>query len=164
MEAVRKVLGSGPFELELLVDTTTSEYWAIDLNPRGFGQITLDIALGYDLPRLWYQSVTGAALDAATAPTTPPRTIGTRPSRRTSGLAVRLARGPHRRDIFRHSLLRAGRRGSRRSWEWRDPLPGLFFAYAIFVIRERSCDRSSATSSSVPTGRQRRRGRRSMAG
>ena len=46
------VLGSGIFELEVLVDRSTGEYWAVDLNPRGFGQMSLDMALGNDLPVL----------------------------------------------------------------------------------------------------------------
>ena len=50
VEAVQAVLGSGLFELEVLVDRTTGEYWAIDLNPRAFGQISLDIALGQRPP------------------------------------------------------------------------------------------------------------------
>jgi predicted ATP-grasp superfamily ATP-dependent carboligase len=52
VDAVRTIVGSGLFELEVLVDTRTGEHWAIDLNPRGFGQMTLDIARGKDLPRL----------------------------------------------------------------------------------------------------------------
>ncbi len=59
LAAVRAVLGSGLFELEVLVEPDTGAYWAIDLNPRAFGQISLDIALGNDLPVVWYDSVTG---------------------------------------------------------------------------------------------------------
>ena len=45
---VRQVLGTGLFELEVLVERATGEYYAIDLNPRGFGQMTLDMAAGRD--------------------------------------------------------------------------------------------------------------------
>ena len=52
--AVDKLLSRGLFEVELLLDH--SELLAIDLNPRAFGFIALDVALGNDLPWLWYQS------------------------------------------------------------------------------------------------------------
>ncbi|MDE2136601.1 MAG: hypothetical protein KGJ68_04140 [Gammaproteobacteria bacterium] len=51
---VDKLLSRGLFDLELLVDN--SQLLAIDLNPRAFGFIALDLALGNDLPWLWYQS------------------------------------------------------------------------------------------------------------
>jgi len=52
--AVDKLLSCGLFELELLLDE--SQLLAIDLNPRAFGFMALDLALGNDLPWLWYQS------------------------------------------------------------------------------------------------------------
>ncbi len=52
--AVDKLLSRGLFELELLSDD--SKLLAIDLNPRAFGFMALDLALGNDLPWLWYQS------------------------------------------------------------------------------------------------------------
>ena len=52
--AVDELLSRGLFELELLVDK--SELLAIDLNPRAVGFMALDLALGNDLPWLWYQS------------------------------------------------------------------------------------------------------------
>jgi D-aspartate ligase len=54
LETVDKLLSRGIFELELLESGT--ELQAIDLNPRAFGFIDLDIALGNDLPWLWYES------------------------------------------------------------------------------------------------------------
>jgi predicted ATP-grasp superfamily ATP-dependent carboligase len=54
LEAVEQLLSSGIFELELLVDG--EGLLAIDLNPRAFGFMALDMALGNDLPWLWYQS------------------------------------------------------------------------------------------------------------
>lgn len=52
--AVDKLLSRGIFELELLADD--SQLLAIDLNPRAFGFMALDLALGNDLPWLWYRS------------------------------------------------------------------------------------------------------------
>jgi hypothetical protein len=52
--AVDKLLSRGLFELELLLDH--SRLLAIDLNPRAFGFMALDLAIGNDLPWLWYQS------------------------------------------------------------------------------------------------------------
>jgi D-aspartate ligase len=52
--AVDKLLSRGLFELELLFDN--AQLLAIDLNPRAFGFMALDLALGNDLPWLWYQS------------------------------------------------------------------------------------------------------------
>jgi D-aspartate ligase len=54
INAVDKLLSRGLFEIELLLHR--SELLAIDLNPRAFGFIALDVALGNDLPWLWYQS------------------------------------------------------------------------------------------------------------
>ncbi len=95
IEAVRQVLGAGLFEFEVLVHHPTGDLWSIDLNPRGYGQITLEVARGNDLPMRWYEAVTGLRLD------------GTRPHRRPprywqagvpyyAGLAVTIARGPRR--------------------------------------------------------------------
>jgi D-aspartate ligase len=66
---VDKLLSRGLFELELLLDN--SELLAIDLNPRAFGFMALDLALGNDLPWLWYQS-TRQALTPLTPPTSRP--------------------------------------------------------------------------------------------
>ena len=124
IEAIRAVLGSGLFELEVLVDRTTGEYWAIDLNPRAFGQISLDVALGNDLPRLWYESVTGTALSSA-----PPN--GPRPeywhdtTSSYAEFAVRFARGPHRAAILDHALGRMRTPSVGAMVDKHDRLPGL---------------------------------------
>jgi predicted ATP-grasp superfamily ATP-dependent carboligase len=57
VRAVDQLITRGIFELELLTDPTG--LLAIDLNPRAFGFINLDIALGNDLPWLWMQSTLG---------------------------------------------------------------------------------------------------------
>ncbi len=54
LKTVDRLVSRGIFELEMLVDG--DELLAIDLNPRGFGFMMLDIALGADLPGLWYES------------------------------------------------------------------------------------------------------------
>ena len=54
LETVDKLVSCGIFELELLESGT--ELLAIDLNPRAFGFIDLDIARGNDLPWLWFES------------------------------------------------------------------------------------------------------------
>jgi predicted ATP-grasp superfamily ATP-dependent carboligase len=132
VDAIREVLGSGLFELEVLVDRTTGEYWAIDLNPRAFGQISLDIALGNDLPRLWYESVTGTTLPVA-APMDPAPEFWHDTASTYMGFAVRLVRGPHRGAILDHAVdrLRTPRVGA--IFDRKDPLPGL--VYGLRLLR-----------------------------
>ncbi len=54
LKTVDQLVSCGIFELELLIDA--ERLLAIDLNPRAFGFINLDIALGHDLPWLWLRS------------------------------------------------------------------------------------------------------------
>jgi hypothetical protein len=54
IRTVDRLLSRGIFELELVVDH--QQPLAIDLNPRAFGFMNLDIALGQDLPWLWLSS------------------------------------------------------------------------------------------------------------
>lgn len=54
LAVVDKLVSCGIFELELLSDG--GEFLAIDLNPRAFGFIMLDIAMGNDLPWLWLRT------------------------------------------------------------------------------------------------------------
>jgi hypothetical protein len=54
IKIVDKVLSRGIFEIEVVADG--ENLYAIDLNPRVFGFIALDIARGSDLPWLWYRS------------------------------------------------------------------------------------------------------------
>jgi D-aspartate ligase len=125
VEAVRGVLGSGIFELEVLVERATGEYHAIDLNPRGFGQMTLDMAAGHDLPRLWYRAVTGTRLTAG-APATSPRFWHDGVSS-YAGLAVGVARGPGRIKRLGDAVdvVRSPKVGA--AFAWTDPLPGVVF-------------------------------------
>lgn len=131
IDAVRGILGSGLFELEVLVDKASGEFWAIDLNPRAFGQIALDIALGNDLPRIWYESVTGARLPVAPLRQPAPEFWHEAVSSYV-GFAVRFAKGPQRRQILGHALQRLGAAKVGTAFEWRDPLPGMLFGLKHF--------------------------------
>ena len=95
VEAVREVIGTGIFELEVLVERATGAHHAVDLNPRGFGQMTLDIGRGNDLPMLWYNDVAGVSLPTRPAYRRPPElwhdALGCYVE-----FAVRGARGPRR--------------------------------------------------------------------
>jgi predicted ATP-grasp superfamily ATP-dependent carboligase len=126
VDAVTAVLGTGVFELEVLVDRASGRYGALDLNPRGFGQISLDIALGHDLPVLWYNDVTGAALPSARARRRTPRfwhdAFGS-----YVGFAVRFLRGPRRGSIAEHAWGRLAAPSVGAMHEWSDPVPGFRF-------------------------------------
>ncbi len=54
LRTVELLLSRGIFEIELIADE--NQLLAIDLNPRGFGFMTLDAARGNDLAWLWLQS------------------------------------------------------------------------------------------------------------
>lgn len=54
LRTVELLLSRGIFEIELIADD--NQLLAIDLNPRGFGFMTLDAARGNDLAWLWLQS------------------------------------------------------------------------------------------------------------
>jgi biotin carboxylase len=54
LKIVNQILSRGIFEVEVLVDGDA--LYAIDLNPRAFGFLELDMARGADLPWLWFQS------------------------------------------------------------------------------------------------------------
>jgi D-aspartate ligase len=51
---LNQTLSRGIFEVEVLVDGEA--LYAIDLNPRAFGFLELELARGSDLPWLWYKS------------------------------------------------------------------------------------------------------------
>ncbi len=126
VEAVKAVLGSGIFEFEVLVDPVTDEYWGIDLNPRAFGQLTLDIARGNDLPALWYESVTGCSVVRQRPPVSPPLRWQMAVPLLTD-LTVSIATGPERVSNLRELKLALGRSSVGAVADWRDPLPGMMF-------------------------------------
>lgn len=76
LQTAGNLLSRGIFELELLVSGST--LLAIDLNPRAFGFLSLDMALGNDLPWLWFQSTLGMVVPQPASPD--PRVIESRQS------------------------------------------------------------------------------------
>ena len=62
LKFVQAVLKKGIFELELIFDPRTSEYVAVDLNPRAHGHISFDIARHNNLPLMWHQLAKGQRL------------------------------------------------------------------------------------------------------
>ena len=128
VELVREVLGSGIFEFEVIVDPTTDEYWALELNPRGFSQMGLDVEHGRDLPRLWFGSATGQTLNTR------------RPRGRKywrfglpfyAGLLVAVVLGPGRLSAVRRLGDELRRRSVGSMHTWNDPVPGFVFAAGI---------------------------------
>jgi predicted ATP-grasp superfamily ATP-dependent carboligase len=69
LRAADQLVSRGIFELELLTDP--AGLLAIDLNPRAFGFINLDIATGHDLPWLWLQST----IEPLTPQSDPPQRV-----------------------------------------------------------------------------------------
>jgi len=149
------VLGSGLFELEVLVERTTGEHWAIDLNPRAFGQISLDIALGNDLPVVWYDSVTGR--DSARSPArrrAPRYWQHALPTHIET--AVRVATGPDRLARSRLAVTRAVQPHVGAMFDVRDPLPGMVFGLRILrhprrLVRTMTRDIEAPPAASAPT-------------
>ena len=123
----RNILGAGIFEFEVIVDRATGEARALDLNPRGFGQMSLDIRRGNDLPLLWYNDVAETALASAPRRRRPAElwhdALGS-----YVAFLVRLARGPNRRWIAHRGWLRFKAPTVGAMHEWTDPLPGMRFA------------------------------------
>jgi predicted ATP-grasp superfamily ATP-dependent carboligase len=122
LNAVDRLLSCGIFELELLVDG--HDLLAIDLNPRGFGFMRLDIARGSDLPWLWFQS-TLDSLSEATTPKQLPIIECRQASLYYVSRLIGLIKGPNR-----YAQLRRIWRELRTPWtsmtgHWRDPLPKL---------------------------------------
>jgi predicted ATP-grasp superfamily ATP-dependent carboligase len=118
LQIVNQVLSRGIFEIELLSDG--NDLYPIDLNPRGFGFIELDIARGSDLPWLWFRSTL--------EPLVPVPTQTNRVS-----LAARSSLLPLVAELFRRRE-RERATGERRDrslprasvsmmGNWRDPLP-----------------------------------------
>jgi biotin carboxylase len=68
LQIVDRILSRGIFEIELLADGDA--LYAIDLNPRSFGFLELDMARGADLPWLWFRS-TSERLEPESSPRAP---------------------------------------------------------------------------------------------
>ena len=126
VDLVRSIQGTGIFELEVLVERATGAHVALDLNPRAFGQMSLDIGRGNDLPLLWYNDVAGTSLRSPTRRRRPAQlwhdAIGS-----YVGFAVRFLRGPRRIGIARHAWGRIVAPTVGAMHDWGDPLPGFRF-------------------------------------
>lgn len=108
VRAIRATLGSGIFELELLIDHDTGDCWPIDLNPRAYGQVALEIARGNDLPALWYRMATGIELRPLPQPDEPPE-IWQSGLTYLPGAVMEIVAGPDRREkltAFRELMAR----------------------------------------------------------
>jgi D-aspartate ligase len=131
-EIARALLGRGLFELELIRDVRDGEYVAIDLNPRGYGQMSFEIARGLDLPRLWYACATGQDTGPAPATSRADELVWIHGIPFHIGQLVGIAKGPGRVARAREYVRRlAGRRVGIVA-DWRDPLPGLAYAFKMF--------------------------------
>jgi D-aspartate ligase len=128
LRVVDKLLSRGIFEIELLAEG--NEYLAIDLNPRGFGFMTLDIERGNDLAWLWLQSTlmpisrgdcfnTSAHVECRVA---------------LPYYLIRLfavLRGPHRRKKLAQFWRDMRRPTISMTGYWRDPIPMLLSRLSI---------------------------------
>jgi D-aspartate ligase len=120
LQVVNRVLSRGIFEVELL--TQGDRLYAIDLNPRAFGFMALDIARGADLPWLWFRSSLGESQQRITH--RPDVALAARDGlvhfmRRFAGRGVRNADEKERRisPLPRATIPMLG--------SWKDPLPML---------------------------------------
>jgi hypothetical protein len=88
--------------------------------------MSLDIALGRDLPVLWYQSVTSTPV--GTAPPVVPRPTFWHDTTSSYGeLAVRFALGPHRREVLRDLRQRVRTPHVGAMFDARDLGPGIVY-------------------------------------
>jgi hypothetical protein len=108
--AIEQLVSRGIFELELLSEGP--RLLAIDLNPRAFGFIALDMALGNDLPWLWLQS-TLAPITPLAAPDS--RSIELRARHHVIGLFRALSAWPRAASASIRTEPRQNRPVSRRS-------------------------------------------------
>lgn len=131
LKFAKAALGRGIFELELIYDSRTKDYVAIDLNPRAHGHIAFDIARGNDLPWLWYQMAIGQQVRRQPDPRDDIRWLHSIPYH-VGGL-IGLARGPKRWERF--AQYKAGLTGQTVDIinDWNDLLPSL--AHTAYMLR-----------------------------
>lgn len=142
VETVRTVLGAGIFELEVVVHRPSGDYWAIDLNPRAYGQIALDIGAGHDYPGLWYGSVTGIELPAEPRRRRPP-TFWHQGVPVWAAAGRRIVHGPDRVALVRQLVAHQRTPHVGSVAELSDPLPALPMAWSL-VRHPRSLFRTTA--------------------
>lgn len=121
-----RVLGAGLFELEWIRDARDGALRAIDLNPRAYGQIALDVGRGLDLPLLWYRVAIGEEVPAIGAASAALRWLHAIPDAVEHAVAV--TRGPHRLLKAREFLDEHAAPHVDVVHDRRDPLPTLRFA------------------------------------
>jgi predicted ATP-grasp superfamily ATP-dependent carboligase len=127
-DAVDRLLGCGIFELELLVDG--DDLLAIDLNPRCFGFMLLDMARGSDLPWLWFQSTLGNR-SVEQQPATLPALEGRQALPYYVSRLVGLLTGPDRRAKFLQFCCELRTPWVSMTGQWRDPVPKLAGLFAM---------------------------------
>lgn len=124
VDAVRMALGPGLFEIEVCVDRETGDAWPIDLNPRAYGQISLEIARGNDLPALWYQLVTGVEQRDMDIASPVPEVWQAGVMYYASALGG-LFSGPNRRAQWSEIVAHAKRPRVGSVFQWKDPIPAI---------------------------------------
>lgn len=149
LRTVDQLLSCGIFELELLADGNTLT--AIDLNPRAYGFIALDVARGHDYPWLWYQSTYGALAPVTPAP---PSALEAR------HVALYLLRRAVRWQLRGFRTPQTERRDPQRSraWismlgSWSDPVPS-FVAQAMILRNPRSLIKTQFSTAREELARQ----------
>ncbi len=145
LQTVDGLISRGIFELELVVDGV--QLLAIDLNPRAFGFINLDIATGHDLPWLWFRSTLGQVVREAE----PARRVSMEARHVLLYLLKRMVewrvRGP-RPPVERRDRSRPREWMSIMGWP-RDPLP-LLISHARVLRHPRSLIRSLLATARDP--------------
>lgn len=124
LQLVKAVLGRGLFELELIFDGRRNEWLAIDLNPRAFGQMSLDIARGANLPLLWWEALLGR--DSAKVDLRDAVWLHSIPYHLGSTISV--LKGPGRVERLLHYARVLTSNPTDIVWDWRDPGPSSVFA------------------------------------
>jgi D-aspartate ligase len=120
LQILNQVLSRGIFEVELLADGDA--LYAIDLNPRAFGFLELDMARGADLPWLWFRSTIEPQLPVTIAPSQ----VCIEAHHRTMHIVSALARSPGGSAVLptdEHGDAGKSRRSISMLGSWSDPLP-----------------------------------------
>ena len=130
VRVVAATLGEGIFELELLVDHDAGTCFPIDLNPRAYGQVALEVARGNDLPGLWYRLATGTELPALPARDPLPE-VWQSGTTHLPGAVLGILAGPDRRRRASElrTLMRRPRVGS--IYDARDRTPAAVLALTL---------------------------------
>jgi D-aspartate ligase len=142
LNVLNQTLSRGIFEVEVLVDGEA--LYAIDLNPRAFGFLELDLARGSDLPWLWYQSTMGA--QAPAAPSVPDVPIQARHwlLHLLKSMARRLAPGAEQPESAMSQMISVSMLGHRS-----DPLP-MIISNLQLLRHPRSLIRAQLASARAP--------------